>query len=155
MLRFAGGSPLRQSKNNFVTSVRKSKRPLPTTFKDPVCGMFITPESAIGNLEFNGQVYYFCAPSCKRSFEKNPEKYLNTVEIPSSHHHHGDESDDLNLSYAAKTVCGGKIKVPENYPSAIYKGEQIYFCTRACLRVFNQDPEPFIAGDVEHPLEDD
>lgn len=54
-----------------------------------------------------------------------------------------------------KTACGGVLKDPKNYPSAMYRGEQIYFCTRACLRVFNQDPDLFMAGEVEHPLEED
>jgi len=54
-----------------------------------------------------------------------------------------------------KTACGGVLKDPANYPSAIYRNERIYFCTRACLRVFEQDPDPFMAGDVEHPLEED
>jgi len=37
----------------------------------------------------------------------------------------------------------------------MYRGERIYFCARACLRVFEQDPDPFMAGEVEHPLEAD
>ena len=47
------------------------------TFKDPVCGMDVTPESAAGKSEYNGQTYYFCSPGCKRSFDKDPEKYLS------------------------------------------------------------------------------
>ena len=54
-----------------------------------------------------------------------------------------------------KTASGGKLKDPMNYPSADYRGEQVYFCIRACLRVFEQDPDAFIAGEVEHPLEED
>ena len=54
-----------------------------------------------------------------------------------------------------KTACGGVLKAPTNYSSAIYHVEQIYFCTRACLRVFEQDPDLFMAGEVEHPLEED
>lgn len=54
-----------------------------------------------------------------------------------------------------KTVCGGVIKDPENYPSVIYHGEHLYFCTRACLRVFEQNPDPFLAGNVEHPLDEE
>jgi len=54
-----------------------------------------------------------------------------------------------------KTACGGKIKDTSKYPSADYRGERIYFCTRACLRVFNLDPDAFMAGKVEHPLEED
>jgi len=54
-----------------------------------------------------------------------------------------------------KTACDGVLKDPTNYPSAMYRGERIYFCTRACLRVFEQDPDPFMAGEVEHPIEED
>ena len=54
-----------------------------------------------------------------------------------------------------KKVCGGVIKDPENYPSVIYHGEHLYFCTRACLRVFEQNPDPFLAGSVEHPLDEE
>ena len=55
----------------------------------------------------------------------------------------------------AKTVCGGKIKYSAGFPSTVYKGERVYFCTRACLRVFEENPDPFMAGEVEHPLDDD
>jgi YHS domain-containing protein len=54
-----------------------------------------------------------------------------------------------------KTACGGKLNDPTKYPSTNYRGEQVYFCTRACLRVFGQDPDSFMAGEVEHPLEQD
>jgi YHS domain-containing protein len=40
-----------------------------------------------------------------------------------------------------KTVCGGSVKDPSQYPSTEYRGKQIYFCTQACLRVFELDPE--------------
>jgi Cu+-exporting ATPase len=48
-----------------------------TTYKDPVCGMEITAEGAAGTSEYKGQTYYFCSPGCKRSFDKDPEKYIN------------------------------------------------------------------------------
>jgi YHS domain-containing protein len=51
-----------------------------TTFKDPVCKMDVTPESAAGKSDYNGKTYYFCAPGCKASFDKDPEKYLRTDE---------------------------------------------------------------------------
>ncbi len=55
-------------------------------------------------------------------------------------------------AYIAKTACGGKLKDTAGYPSALYDGEAVYFCTRACLRVFEQDPDAFMSGDVEHPI---
>ena len=44
--------------------------------KDLVCGMTIDPATAAGSSEYKGQTYYFCAPSCKKSFDEDPEKYL-------------------------------------------------------------------------------
>jgi len=55
----------------------------------------------------------------------------------------------------AVTACGGKIKDPGRYPSALYRGDCIYFCTRACLRVFEADPDRFMAGEIDHPTEED
>lgn len=45
--------------------------------KDPVCGMDVDPASAAGSSEYKGKTYYFCAMSCKKSFEEDPEKYLS------------------------------------------------------------------------------
>lgn len=46
-------------------------------FIDPVCGMTVTPSTSAGKVEHKGAAYYFCGPGCKRSFEKEPEKYLD------------------------------------------------------------------------------
>lgn len=62
-----------------------------------------------------------------------------------------DEPQDL----AAKTACGGKLKDVASYPHASFQGRRVYFCTRACLRAFEQDPDAFMAGEIEHPLDDD
>jgi YHS domain-containing protein len=44
--------------------------------KDPVCGMDVDEQGAAGKSEYKGQTYYFCSPGCKRSFDKDPEKYV-------------------------------------------------------------------------------
>ncbi len=49
----------------------------PTEAIDPVCGMTVEIAAARHKSEYNGQTYYFCAPGCKRSFDKEPQKYLN------------------------------------------------------------------------------
>jgi YHS domain-containing protein len=38
--------------------------------------MEVDPKAAERVSEYQGQKYYFCAPGCKRSFDKEPEKYL-------------------------------------------------------------------------------
>jgi xanthine dehydrogenase accessory factor len=45
---------------------------------DPVCGMTVEIATAHFTSEFKGRTYYFCAAGCKRSFDKEPGKYLQT-----------------------------------------------------------------------------
>jgi Cu+-exporting ATPase len=49
------------------------------TVHDPVCGMDIDPATAASISEYKGQTYYFCSLGCKKSFDKDPEKYLSTA----------------------------------------------------------------------------
>ena len=53
------------------------------------------------------------------------------------------------------TACGGKLDDPSVYPSAEFHGKTIYFCNQACLKAFLVNPEAFMAGEIEHPLEDE
>lgn len=46
------------------------------SFKDPVCGMTVSPESAKGHVSHGGLNFYFCSLGCKAKFEKNPTAYL-------------------------------------------------------------------------------
>lgn len=60
-----------------------------TTAKDPVCGMEVDTRNAQWTSEFNGQTYYFCAPGCKKQFDKNPEHFVDGEhEHEHEHHHH-------------------------------------------------------------------
>jgi xanthine dehydrogenase accessory factor len=43
---------------------------------DPVCGMTVEIATAHFTSEYNGRTYYFCAAGCKRSFDKEPQKYV-------------------------------------------------------------------------------
>jgi xanthine dehydrogenase accessory factor len=43
---------------------------------DPVCGMQVEIATARFTSEHDGQQFYFCCPGCRRSFAKEPEKYL-------------------------------------------------------------------------------
>jgi YHS domain-containing protein len=43
--------------------------------KDPVCGMMIDENRAVGTSEYNGKHYSFCSQDCKTTFDQNPEKY--------------------------------------------------------------------------------
>jgi xanthine dehydrogenase accessory factor len=43
---------------------------------DPVCGMTVEIATAHFTGEYNGKTYYFCAAGCKRSFDREPGKYV-------------------------------------------------------------------------------
>ena len=44
--------------------------------KDPVCGMEVDEKKAAATTGYKGKTYYFCAPACKATFQKEPEKYV-------------------------------------------------------------------------------
>ena len=50
------------------------------TFRDPVCGMEVTYETAKARSEYNGQTYYFDSLECKEQFDQDPERYVTNEE---------------------------------------------------------------------------
>jgi Cu+-exporting ATPase len=45
--------------------------------KDPICGMMIDPVTAAGKSDYSGQTYYFCAATCKQTFDADPAKHAS------------------------------------------------------------------------------
>ncbi len=64
-----------------ILSMRPAKIPTPGPGEalDPVCYMLVDTASAKYLTDYQGQTYYFCAPACKRSFEKNPQPFLEAL----------------------------------------------------------------------------
>ncbi len=56
------------------------------TALDPICGMKISRDHAADQVEYKGNVYYFCMKEEKDTFLKDPERYLkksdDTKETP-------------------------------------------------------------------------
>jgi L-lactate dehydrogenase len=48
--------------------------------RDPVCGMQVSEGQDVLASYHKGQTYYFCSDRCKRSFEDNPDAYLQAPE---------------------------------------------------------------------------
>jgi YHS domain-containing protein len=46
---------------------------------DLVCHMTVDESTAKFTSIYKGKKDYFCAPRCKKVFEKNPEQYLHTT----------------------------------------------------------------------------
>jgi xanthine dehydrogenase accessory factor len=79
---------LRQSSNVAENKSSNINLQLPMTQNlvleaiDPVCGMTVEIGTAHFISEYNGKTYYFCAAGCKRSFDKEPGKYVQTEASP-------------------------------------------------------------------------
>lgn len=43
---------------------------------DPVCGMVVAPERAVGSIIFQGTRYYFCSNACLTCFQDDPSPYV-------------------------------------------------------------------------------
>ncbi|PKO07959.1 MAG: YHS domain-containing protein [Chloroflexi bacterium HGW-Chloroflexi-2] len=56
--------------------------------KDPVCGMDVDPKIAEWKSDYRGNTFYFCAQGCKKTFDKEPEKFVGKIEGNQSSHHH-------------------------------------------------------------------
>jgi YHS domain-containing protein len=53
--------------------------------KDPVCGMNVDEKTAKYTSDYMGKTYYFCNPSCKATFDKNPAKFAGGSSGHSGH----------------------------------------------------------------------
>lgn len=57
--------------------MEKSKSPK-QIFIDPVCLMKVAPDKKDFTFTYKMRTYYFCAESCRKAFETNPDKYLES-----------------------------------------------------------------------------
>ncbi len=56
--------------------VSEPASPIVETAIDPVCSMTVEIANARHHTTYDGREFYFCCPSCKRHFERNPQEYL-------------------------------------------------------------------------------
>jgi YHS domain-containing protein len=49
--------------------------------EDVVCGMGVRPGPDAIQSTFEDKTYYFCAPGCKRMFEKNPAQFAAQARV--------------------------------------------------------------------------
>ncbi len=47
------------------------------TVRDPVCGMWLDPATAVASREVGGQTSWFCCAACAAAFDKDPSRYLS------------------------------------------------------------------------------
>ena len=84
----------------------------PAEVLDPVCGMNISPDDAVGQVDHKGQTYYFCSESCLEQFQGRSGTL--PVDRP---HRRGDHSFDMDREY----TCPMDPEVRQKGPGACPK----------------------------------
>jgi xanthine dehydrogenase accessory factor len=65
--------PQENLQTNDVSTIEKQN---PVEAKDLICGMMVEIATAHFISEYAGETYYFCSAGCKRSFDKEPGRYV-------------------------------------------------------------------------------
>ncbi|MDQ3129797.1 MAG: HAD-IC family P-type ATPase, partial [Acidobacteriota bacterium] len=102
---------------------------------DPICGMTVSPETARGELEFEGQRYYFCSKGCLETFKRQKEiadsPVVQTEKLPSHEEMREDKS-----GAEIDPICGMTVNPATAAGSFNHAGKTYYFCSAGCLQKF-------------------
>ena len=116
-----------------------------TQFVDPVCGMDVSPETARGEMEFEGQKYYFCSKSCLETFKRkngiadSPETQMNE-QNPGKEMHEDKNGSEID------PICGMTVNPATAAGSFNHEGKNYYFCSAGCLQKFIAQSQGVPAG---------
>lgn len=110
-------------------------------FIDPVCGMSVAPETARGELKFQGKKYYFCSKSCLETFkQKNniQDSALESVQYENHHHlsHPHEEMREDKSGSEIDPICKMRVNPATAAGSFQREGRTYYFCSKGCLQKF-------------------
>ena len=134
-------------------------------FIDPICGMSVSPDSAAGGLEFEGQKYYFCSKGCLETFkrqkgigaqamEKAAPAPVQTSDANNSQTivSHGEMKAAPGGEFV-DPVCGMSVQPDTAAGKYEFEGKTYYFCSAGCLNKFRQNPKTFLEQKKDEKLE--
>jgi P-type Cu+ transporter len=120
---------------------------------DPICGMTVTPETAAGKLEHNGETVYFCSKGCLEKFRERiaaPPTSLPMVQLGRR------KVSEKDYETHVDPVCKMLVKPETAAGNYQYKNTTYYFCSVGCLNKFRQTPETFLNPNHEaEPMNDE
>jgi Cu+-exporting ATPase len=119
--------------------MNKEKQML-TEVVDPVCGMTIAPEDAVGHVEHQGKTYYFCNSSCMERFQADPGRYTSDADTAS-----------LSTQLHHDPVCGMDISAEDAVGTVEHDGRLYYFCSNSCIDKFNENPKRYLEPTSAEP----
>jgi Cu+-exporting ATPase len=120
--------------------------------KDPICRMSVSPETARGEIEFEGNRYYFCSKGCLETFKRqnnipDSKPQADLIRIG------GKIEDSMRIDKNGThidPIC--KMLVSPETAAAKYEhdGETFYFCAVGCKDKFVSQLENKNAGHFTH-----
>jgi Cu+-exporting ATPase len=115
-------------------------------FTDPICGMTVTPETAAGSFEHDGEIVYFCSKGCLEKYKKQIEPAQTPAQlfqIGRKKVLEDDMSADAHGTYI-DPVCKMSVRPETAAGTYNYKNANYYFCSTGCLNKFRQNPDIFL-----------
>ncbi|MBI5684963.1 MAG: efflux RND transporter periplasmic adaptor subunit [Verrucomicrobia bacterium] len=130
--------------DHFLGSKAKVLAAIPKTSpaKDPICDMDVDIAQATAAKlvsQHEGKSYFFCADGCKKQFDRDPSRFMESKAKP--------------MVAAAPTtsgvdpICGMTVDLAEAKAAkriSIYQGRTIPFCADGCKAEFDRDPAKFM-----------
>jgi xanthine dehydrogenase accessory factor len=114
-----------------------SDQEAPTFAVDPICGMTVTVEPGALQVEHDGETIYFCAPGCKKTYER---EHMTTPA--------GGASADAPRGTPSKApatavdpICGMTVLAVADTPHLEHDGETVYFCCDGCKAKFEKEQQ--------------
>ena len=115
-------------------------------FIDPICGMSVSPGTAAGETEFEGQKYYFCSKGCLNTFKEQKRLAAPQAQTARSSQKtvsHGEMKAAPGGEFV-DPVCGMSVQPETAAGKYEFEGKTYYFCSGGCLTRFRQDPQQFL-----------
>ncbi len=115
-------------------------------FIDPICGMTVSPETATGSVEADGETVYFCSQGCLEKFKKQIEQKKAQ---PAMVQLGRKKVSDADFETHVDPVCKMTVHAETAAGKFEYNGTTFYFCAVGCLNKFRQDPEKFLQKETK------
>jgi Cu+-exporting ATPase len=111
-------------------------------FKDPICGMSVTPETAAGSYTENGKTYYFCSKGCLEKFKDQDTGTPTSSGIVQLGRKKA--SQEPTESIEIDPVCKMLVSPETAAARYDYKDKTYYFCNVGCKERFAAEPEKYL-----------
>ncbi|HVP35972.1 MAG TPA: YHS domain-containing protein [Terriglobales bacterium] len=123
-----------------VSEHQITKQEIGKAFTCPLCGMDGKVAKNTPALDYKGMTYYFCSAGEKKSFSKNPEKYVvqensATNTVSASYSEHKITKEELGKE-ATCPVTKKSFKITKDTPAIDFQGKTYYFCCPGCVDKF-------------------